>query len=505
MEILLVRPHRRQDTWLALARPARRRLRPGVRLNVVTSPAESPGAPPPYLEIVAKRDAGYVEVSAPEGPAALAEAWGDMPLPPYIRRPARIGEPAGAAPDRERYQTVYAAGDGTGAGSVAAPTAGLHFSQRTLAGLEDAGIAVARVALHVGPGTFRPPSEEQLARGRLHREYFRLPEAVTVAAAATRERGGRVIAVGTTSLRVLETAARLGLDAPGPDHRDFGATAADPEPVFCGYAAKGTDGWEVCGETRLFLRPPERVTAVDGLLTNFHLPGSSLLMLVATLTGQSGWRPVYDHAVANGCGSTATGTACSSCPDCAGLPKAARVDVSQSSQPLDTPFGFEVETTVPDGRARTGLLTTGHGTVETPVFMPVGTVGSVKAVTFEQVWATGARLILGNTYHLYLRPGHELIGRLGGLHRFQGWDGALLTDSAGFQVFFAGRPEPDHRRRRRIPLPSGRQPAFLQPRAEHGDPARPGLGHRHGLRPVRCLRGRPGGGRPRRSSARPAG
>jgi queuine tRNA-ribosyltransferase len=80
-------------------------------------------------------------------------------------------------------------------------------------------------------------------------------------------------------------------------------------------------------------------------------------------------------------------------------------------------------------------LTTGHGRIETPVFMPVGTVGSVKAVTFEQVWATGARLILGNTYHLYLRPGHELIARQGGLHRFQGWEGALLTDSAGFQVF----------------------------------------------------------------------
>jgi len=82
-----------------------------------------------------------------------------------------------------------------------------------------------------------------------------------------------------------------------------------------------------------------------------------------------------------------------------------------------------------------GTLTTGHGTIETPVFMPVGTVGSVKAVTFEQVWDTGARLILGNTYHLYLRPGHELVGRQGGLHKFQGWDGALLTDSAGFQVF----------------------------------------------------------------------
>ncbi len=107
----------------------------------------------------------------------------------------------------------------------------------------------------------------------------------------------------------------------------------------------------------------------------------------------------------------------------------------QPPSKLDTPFGFTVENVDPDCSARTGRLVTGHGEVETPVFMPVGTVGSVKAVTFEQVWATGARIILGNTYHLYLRPGHDLIGRRGGLHRFQGWDGALLTDSAGFQVF----------------------------------------------------------------------
>ena len=105
------------------------------------------------------------------------------------------------------------------------------------------------------------------------------------------------------------------------------------------------------------------------------------------------------------------------------------------AHPLDTPFGFAVREKAGDCAARCGTLTTGHGVIETPVFMPVGTVGSVKAVTFEQVWATGSRLILGNTYHLYLRPGHELVRRLGGLHRYQGWDGALLTDSAGFQVF----------------------------------------------------------------------
>ena len=102
---------------------------------------------------------------------------------------------------------------------------------------------------------------------------------------------------------------------------------------------------------------------------------------------------------------------------------------------LDTPFSFTVNSKAPDCDARRGRLVTGHGAIETPVFMPVGTVGTVKAVTFESVWDTGARIILGNTYHLYLRPGHELIQRMGGLHRFQGWDGALLTDSAGFQVF----------------------------------------------------------------------
>jgi queuine tRNA-ribosyltransferase len=102
---------------------------------------------------------------------------------------------------------------------------------------------------------------------------------------------------------------------------------------------------------------------------------------------------------------------------------------------LATPFSFGIGAVCPDTDARCGRLVTGHGAVETPVFMPVGTVGSIKAVTFEQVMATGARLILGNTYHLYLRPGHELIARRGGLHRFQGWEGAVLTDSAGFQVF----------------------------------------------------------------------
>jgi len=103
--------------------------------------------------------------------------------------------------------------------------------------------------------------------------------------------------------------------------------------------------------------------------------------------------------------------------------------------PLDTEFSFTIETVHPGGAARLGRIATGHVTIPTPVFMPVGTAGSVKAMTFAAVRESGARIILGNTYHLYLRPGHELIARHGGLHRFQGWDGALLSDSAGFQVF----------------------------------------------------------------------
>ncbi len=101
----------------------------------------------------------------------------------------------------------------------------------------------------------------------------------------------------------------------------------------------------------------------------------------------------------------------------------------------DRPFAFTLTDRDPGSAARRGRLRLGHGEVETPVFMPVGTAGSVKAMTWESLWATGTRLILGNTYHLYLRPGHQRIAALGGLHRFQGWEGAILTDSAGFQVF----------------------------------------------------------------------
>ena len=286
-----------------MARPARR-LRAGLELRVTGGPrqvrGESDGAGP-VLRILAKRDEGHVLLAGDTDPGQVAREWGVMPLPPYIRQDLDDGLAARQdARDRERYQTVYAVDDASGAASVAAPTAGLHFSPRTLARLQENGVQLARVTLHVGPGTFRPPTPEQIAARRLHREFFHLPAAVPEAVAATRSNGGRVIAVGTTSLRVLETAARLGLDRPGPAVRRFEATAADPDPIFTGTASRRNGFWEVSGQTRLFIRPPDRIEAVDGLLTNFHLPGSSLLMLVAALMGRETWRGVYEHAVSEG-------------------------------------------------------------------------------------------------------------------------------------------------------------------------------------------------------------
>jgi S-adenosylmethionine:tRNA ribosyltransferase-isomerase len=187
--------------------------------------------------------------------------FGETPLPPYIRR-------AQADPgDVERYQTVYA----REAGSVAAPTAGLHFTRALLDALAARGVERAEVVLHVGPGTFRPLREADLAAGRLHAEPFELPPACADAVARARERGGRVVAVGTTTARVLETCAAAG-----------------------GLVAAGS------GTTDLFLRPGSPFRVVDALLTNFHLPRSSLLLLVAAFAGRARVLRAYAEAVAAG-------------------------------------------------------------------------------------------------------------------------------------------------------------------------------------------------------------
>jgi S-adenosylmethionine:tRNA ribosyltransferase-isomerase len=185
------------------------------------------------------------------------ERHGAVPLPPYITRPASTN-------DAVRYQTVYA----RHAGAVAAPTAGLHFDDALLDALARHDVATAFITLHVGAGTFAPVETDDIALHRMHAEWFRVPEATAAAIVATRARGGRVLAVGTTSLRALESAA------------------TDGGGIRAGVA-----------ETRLFITPGYRFRVVDRLLTNFHLPKSTLLMLVSAFAGPSTIRAAYAHAV----------------------------------------------------------------------------------------------------------------------------------------------------------------------------------------------------------------
>ena len=189
----------------------------------------------------------------------LLERHGRLPLPPYIARSA-------APADETRYQTVYAREQG----SVAAPTAGLHFDSGLLAALQGKGCGIAYVTLHVGAGTFQPVRCSVLAEHRMHRESYTLPDATVAAIAATQQAGGRVIAVGTTTLRALESAA---LNASGA----------------------GLAGGS--GETELFILPGFRFRVVDLLLTNFHLPKSTLLMLVSAFAGSALIRRAYAHAI----------------------------------------------------------------------------------------------------------------------------------------------------------------------------------------------------------------
>jgi len=297
VELLLVRPEGEAADrhWLALARPVRR-LRAGSILQLTDLAGDRVGPAELQIQVAAVLSDGYVKVGCASGDlAAVAERWGEMPLPPYIRREADdplCAERRGR--DRRRYQTVYAEQPG----SVAAPTAGLHFEPAVLAELAAAGVQTAQLTLHVGPGTFRPPSEDQLRQRRLHREVFRYPAGTDAAVVRTRAGGGRVIAVGTTSLRVLETIHRLRLRERTGSVLTWDDNPAPPRPVFYGRAERRPEGWEVTGSTRLFIGPPDRPAAADGLLTNFHLPGSSLLMLVAAVAGQSAWRRAYNRAVA---------------------------------------------------------------------------------------------------------------------------------------------------------------------------------------------------------------
>ncbi len=244
---LLVLEARPDGLWEALARPSRR-LRPGIEIEIEGITATIVEGPEEGMVVI--------DLEAPDVEAAIARA-GNIPLPPYFH---------GSLDDPDRYQTMFA----RSIGSAAAPTAGLHFTSEVSAGLEQRGIEIASVDLHVGIDTFRPIAAEQIEDHVMHAEWCSIPEATAAAIAATRVRGGRVVAVGTTVVRTLESFADGGGKVRSGEH-----------------------------ETDLFLSPGAEFRVVDALVTNFHVPGSTLVVLVAAFMGDR-WREAYHVALERG-------------------------------------------------------------------------------------------------------------------------------------------------------------------------------------------------------------
>jgi S-adenosylmethionine:tRNA ribosyltransferase-isomerase len=257
VELLLLHPAA-PGAWEALVRPARR-LRPGAPLVFGDGRLRA--------TVLARTEAGAARVAfTPEPTEALLREIGEMPLPPYIH--SWHGDP-------DRYQTVYA----EALGSAAAPTAGLHFTPDLLASLRTHGVGTAFVTLHVGLDTFRPIHEDDPRAHAMHREYCEVPAEVGQATQRARAAGGRVIAVGTTSVRALESAA-----------------AAAEEPALRG-EERGSTPRPYAGWTDLFITPGYRYRALDGLITNFHLPRSTLLLLVSALIGRERLLAAYAEAI----------------------------------------------------------------------------------------------------------------------------------------------------------------------------------------------------------------
>jgi len=250
VELLFLRS-RGGKKWSALARPGKR-LAEGTPLYHESLPA-------PLCRVVRKLDSGICEVEvAPDDLPAFLELHGDVPLPPYIKK--KISDP-------ERYQTVYSGETG----SAAAPTAGLHFTNELMEKIRAAGGSFSRVTLHVGIDTFRPIATEYVEDHEIHSEYFAVPDETAAAVAAAAENGGRVIAVGTTSVRALESWSALNK---GKSRR------------------AGSEG-----ETRLFIYDKSQFTATDAMITNFHLPRSTLLAMVSAFCGAELLREAYNEAV----------------------------------------------------------------------------------------------------------------------------------------------------------------------------------------------------------------
>ncbi|MCE8532587.1 tRNA preQ1(34) S-adenosylmethionine ribosyltransferase-isomerase QueA [Ruegeria pomeroyi] len=251
IEVTLLEP-RADGGWSALAKPLRK-LREGETISFSSELSAD-------VEVIKDGQAQLrFNLTGPDFDAALAQA-GAMPLPPYIaaKRPAD-------EQDKTDYQTVWA----RHSGAVAAPTASLHFDEALLAALAARGVTFTHVTLHVGAGTFLPVKVEDVTTHKMHAEWGRVSAEAAAEIAATKAAGGRVIPVGTTALRLIESAARGGQIAP----------------------------WE--GETDIFIYPGFGFRVADGLMTNFHLPKSTLLMLVSALMGQDRIREIYAHAVAH--------------------------------------------------------------------------------------------------------------------------------------------------------------------------------------------------------------
>lgn len=254
VEVLLIEPVA-VDRWLALVKPGRR-LQPGSTIEF-----GSPGCPMMTALVEAHdqtTNGRILKLTSQNGCPVddLIEQLGQMPLPPYITHSESLPE---------QYQTVFA----ERRGAIAAPTAGLHFTERLLSELADKGIQTATVTLHVGIGTFRPVEVADIETHTMHQERIEVPVATVEKIQQTKARGGRVIAVGTTSTRALE-----------------GAVAA------CGQLQPYS------GKTDLFIYPGYRWQVIDGLITNFHLPGSSLLMMVSALIGRARLMQLYEAAIA---------------------------------------------------------------------------------------------------------------------------------------------------------------------------------------------------------------
>lgn len=253
VEVLLLEPSGGDNQWYAWGR-ANKPLKPGMRIAFAEG----------FAATIIARDGKHIVVKLhAESPfASVAEAiytCGHMPLPPYIDRPDN-------EEDHERYQTVFARHPG----AVAAPTAGLHLTPELMSAMQRAGACFATVTLHVGPGTFQPVQVEHVEEHRMHEEAFVVPEDTAEIINCALDEGRRIVAVGTTSLRTLEAAGASGRVRPGP------------------------------GRTSIFIYPGYHFRIVDALLTNFHLPRSTLLMLVCAMAGRERVLKAYDHAIRQG-------------------------------------------------------------------------------------------------------------------------------------------------------------------------------------------------------------